>query len=92
MDDKLKEIAKMCKCGVFVSINEHRDYYLSVKENMSQLKDEVDPDVLAKMIELDTAIQVQAYNKTPIGSYVVWHYDLDIALDKMLRTIQPVNK
>lgn len=89
MTDKLKQLIARCKCGVFVSINEHRDYYKSAADTLEDAKGyecppEIEADVRAKMIETDTIIRVQFYPDTPIGSYEIWHHDLDDALDQAL--------
>lgn len=86
---KFEAIQERCKCGVFVSINEHRDYYESVTDWLNRHTDEEDradiaPDVLAKMIETDTVVYLHFYPSTPIGFYVVFHYDWDKALDEAL--------
>lgn len=87
--DKLKELLNRCKCGVFVTVNEHRDYYepaeKHVEDAMSmECPPEIADDVRAEMIARDTIIKVHFYPDTPIGSYEVWHYDLDAALDESL--------
>lgn len=92
--DKLKEILRICKCGVFLVINEHRDYYQSVEEKLEELKclecpPDIPDNVRDEMIERDTVIDLQVYPDTPIGSYSVYHYDLDKAMDEILKAIQP---
>lgn len=84
--DKLKELLKKCKCGVYLTINAHRDYYLTVEKRLKELAQhecppEIEHEVKQKMIELDTLINIQFYPATPIGSYSVYHWDLDTALD-----------
>lgn len=85
---KLKQLAAGCKCGVYVSINEHRDYYETVETRLNHHNAEVDPEVLRRIVETDTLVEVQFYPDTPIGSYVVHHYDLDAALDEALRCLK----
>lgn len=87
--DKLKELIKRCKCGVFVTVNEHRGYYRTAEEQLEEIMSlecppEIERDVWDKMIELDTIINVHFYPDTPIGFYEVYHYDLDSALDEAL--------
>lgn len=87
--DKLKELLNLCKCGVFVTVNEHRDYYESAAQHLEEAKTfECPPviasDVRASMIERDTIIKVHFYPETPIGSYEIWHHDLDAVLDEAL--------
>lgn len=91
--DKLKQILNRCKCGVFLTVNEHRDYYQSAIEKLEELdclecKPNIDVDVQKKMIELDTVIELQFYPDTPIGSHSIYHYDLDEALNRALEIIK----
>lgn len=85
--DKLKTLLKRCKCGVFLTVNEHRDYYESARERLDyyfECPPAVAPEVRAKMIESDTIIDLQFYPDTPVGSYQILHHDLDAALDEAL--------
>lgn len=89
--DKLKQILARCKYGVFLTVNEHRDYYITAEEEISGAKayeypPDLSPEVEAKMIETDTIIRLQFYPDTPTGSYEIWHYDLDAAIDAALAT------
>lgn len=82
--DYLGEILKRCKCGIHITVNEHRDYYESVEQHLENLESfgdlEIPPDVRQKMIGLNTVVQVQFYPDTPIGFYRIFHYDLPTAL------------
>jgi Holliday junction resolvase RusA-like endonuclease len=84
----MKEILSKCKCGVFFTANEHRDYYESAEEWLvNQMPDqpdidEIGKDVWDKMIETDTVYSLQFYPDTPIGSYKIYHYDYDELLKK----------
>ena len=85
--DKLKELLMKCECGVFIEVNQHRDYYQTAEQAILEdieRDDKLDEDIKAKMIELNTIIRIQFYPITPIGSYVVYHYDIDLALDMAL--------
>lgn len=87
--DELKELLSRCKCGVFITVNQHRDYYQFVTQKLEEIDCLEDPpdiskEVRAKMIEADTIIEIQFYPDTPIGSYSVYHWDLDMALDEAL--------
>jgi hypothetical protein len=87
--EKLKDLLARCKCGVFLTVNEHRDYYQTAKEALEKAQHhecppEIEPSVLAKMIDTDTIIRLQFYPDTPIGSYDIWHHDIDAALSAAL--------
>ena len=65
----------------------YRDYYQTAEQAILEdieRDDKLDEDIKAKMIELNTIIRIQFYPITPIGSYVVYHYDIDLALDMAL--------
>lgn len=82
--DKIKWLFDNCKCSVMIEQNMHRDYYEKAEDSLKNIDHEIAPDVVKKMIELDTIIRVQAYPDTPIGFYVCYHYDLDSALDYVI--------
>jgi hypothetical protein len=92
--DKLKCLLARCKCGVFLTVNEHRDYYNTVAEALEKLggigcPPRIADDVRAAMIATDTIISIQFYPHTPIGSYSVYHHDLDAALEQALACLAP---
>ena len=91
--DKLKQLLARCKCGVFLTVNEHRDYYRSVAYTLDQIAcrecpPEIEDGVRAKMIETDTIVELQFYPDTPVGSYSIYHHDLDAALDEALQCLE----
>jgi hypothetical protein len=90
-ENKLLQLVNRCKAGVFLSVNDHRNAYESVQKFMENRfalddfsRDETPPEVLAKMIETDTIVDLRFYPVTPIGSYRIFHYDLDLAVDEAL--------
>jgi len=90
--DKLKQLLDKCKCSVDLNVNQHRDYYMTATERLKELDSqecppEIDPWVRDKMIELNTVIELHFYPDTPIGSYHICHYDLDLALDMALECL-----
>ena len=95
MNDKLQRLLERCKCGVFLTVNEHRDYYETAEHRLADNYDsnecppDIDPAVRAKMIETDTIVDLQFYPDTPVGSYSILHYDLDAALTMALERLEP---
>jgi len=83
---KLKELLGRCKCGVYLTVNQHRDYYETVSEYLEQpwRTQDIAPDILQSMIDTDTIIDLQFYPRTPVGYTQIFHYDLDAALDEAL--------
>jgi len=83
---KLQELIKKTKCSVSVEINIHRDYYETIENYIEpEERNDISNDVWLKMIELDTCIELQVYPDTPIGFYVIYHYDIEKAIDIALR-------
>lgn len=89
--NKLKELLNRCKCGVIITVNEHRDYYQTVETALEEvyacdpsLSKDIPPEVKGKMIELDTIVNIHFYPDTPIGFYNIYHYDIDLAIDDAL--------
>jgi hypothetical protein len=90
--NKLYNLISQCKCGVYISVNPHRDQYQSVidwfNDNVfycdGDAKTEITEDVMHGMIVENTIIKIQFYPDTPIGFYRVFHYDLEIAIDAAL--------
>lgn len=60
--DKLKQLMARCKCGVFLTVNEHRDYYLTAEERLEELASRECPpeytdDVRKAMVETKAIIR-----------------------------------
>ena len=92
---KLKELISLCKASVTISTNNHKDNYQTIDDYVNDLIfinediiSEIGNDVYEKMIELDTIIVIYAYPLTPIGSYIIYHYDVDEAIDIALRLVK----
>lgn len=90
--DKLTELLKRCKCGVLLTINEHRDFYETAEDAILEQESfdrqpVASPSVRAQMIASDTIIKLQFYPDTPIGFYRLWHHDLDAILDAALKCL-----
>ncbi len=92
--DKLKKLLERCKCGVYLSVNAHRDIYQKADECLKELYEEmpeppeISEGVRIKMIETDTIIELQFYPDGPTGFYTIWHYDLDKALIVALECLE----
>ena len=97
---KLNEILQKCKCGVYLSVNGYRDYYQTIQEGIDDINqslsssgsDFLSKEMTNKMIEHNKIISLQFYSDTPIGSYSIYHYDLEMALDKALDILNNFNK
>lgn len=92
--NKLKELVARCKCSVQITVNDHRGIYQNAGDALSELRDgpnppEIDADVKARMLYTNTIVHLQFYPNTPIGSYSVWHYDVDAAIEAALAHLGP---
>ena len=93
MGEKWARLLSCCKCGVFLTVNEHRNYYDTAEKALMEAAGrecppEIASEVRQRMIETDTIIALQFYPDTPIGSYEVWHYDLESTLDMALACLK----
>jgi hypothetical protein len=85
---KLNLLKNKCKASISLLINPHRDYYESVIDYINGDKEDIPNDVFSEMVKQDTVIHLQFYPDTPIGSYSVYHYDLEKAVDIALETLR----
>lgn len=93
MEEKLKKIFGRCKCGVYLTVNQHRDYYQTAEQKLKELDmldatSDIDPEVRRIMIETNTIVDLQFYPDTPVGSYSVYHYDVDAAINEALKCLE----
>lgn len=93
--EKLKELINKCKADIHLTINNHKSSYQSVTDYINDLieiksidNEDIEPEIYEKMKELDTIIELQFYPRTPIGFNVVYHYDIEQAIDEALETLK----
>lgn len=87
--EKLQELISKCKCGVYVSVNEHRDLYQTVLDTIPEQElEDIAPAVLEEMKRTDTMVSVDFYPNTPIGFYRIYHCELEKALEMALSTFK----
>jgi hypothetical protein len=85
--DKLKELVSKCKCSVEITINDHRDVYDTVDEYITdEDKEDIDNEVFQEMVKRNTIVRIQFYPRTPINFCVIYHYDIDEAINIALNT------
>ena len=87
--ENINQLIKSCKCSVTIQVNNHKDYYQTVEEYIKEIEqiDDIDKDVYNEMIKRNTIVEIQAYPDTPVGSYVIYHYDINEAIEVMLSMI-----
>jgi hypothetical protein len=93
--DKLKELISLCKAGLFIDIDDHKNNYQTVEKCFEEKRgyiedfdEDIPLDIREKCIELDTIISIQAYSHTPVGFFIIYHYDIELAIDKMIQLIK----
>jgi hypothetical protein len=84
--DLLAKLMERCKCGVHLAINEHRNHYWTVQQQLDWFDrlgcpPEISEEVRTGILKGNTIINLIFYPDTPIGSYQIVHYDLDKALE-----------
>ena len=87
--DKLKELMSRCKCGVYLAVNEHRDYYDTAEDRLEEIDrreapPEISDEVRAGILASGNIVEIQFYPNTPVGFHAIVHHDLDAALDAAL--------
>lgn len=83
--DALNTLLARCKCGVYLTVNEHRDYYDTPAQRLEELDSREAPpnisdEVRAGILASGNIVELQFYPDTPVGFYVIVHHDLDEAL------------
>lgn len=89
MTNDLRKLLARCKFGVFLIVNEHRDYGQTAEQRLEELADAefqpiIDADVRNVMIDTDTIVSLQFYPDTPMESHWIYHYDVDAAIQRAM--------
>lgn len=95
---RLEQLMRRSKCSVQVEVNHHKGDYSTVARFLAEREEnefiapgDIAPEVREVMESTDTMIEVTVYPDTPIGSYTVYHYDLDAAIILILEALgEPV--
>ena len=83
----LQELAEKCKGGVYLQINDHKQSYQSVEEELEHYCDEDDytEETKFRMILTQTMYENQFYLTAPVSSYTVHGATLEEALENIVR-------
>jgi hypothetical protein len=82
---KLEELISLAKFGLVIDINPHRQCYESVKKYMSDYEKN---ELLDKMIETDTIIEIIAYVNNASIFFTVFHHDINAAIERIIELIK----
>lgn len=101
--EKLNYLQANCKCGISIEINNHKNYYITVKQDLkdrfecfcnpsenvwTHINNLIGKDIVDKMIETDSIVSIHFYPNTPIGYYELWHYSLEGVLDLAIEALE----
>lgn len=82
----MEEIIQKCKCGIYLSVNQYRDYYQSIEDAVKEERErnsmDIDDELAARMIAEKSLISLQFYPNTPVGFYIVYGTTLDEVVTK----------
>jgi len=90
---ELDELISKCKCGVYLSINEHRDSYHTIEQAIREINSinseiEINDELARRMIKENTIISLQFYPDTPIGSYTIYGTSVNEVLKEALIALE----
>lgn len=87
--EKLYHLISLCKCHVSLEVNDHRNMYQSVEDYVSNYNGpEIEEEVLQQMVKRDTVVSLMFYPHTPVGSYWIFHYDIEMAIDEGIEILK----
>jgi hypothetical protein len=87
--EKFKELVLLCNASVEISVNDHKDYYKSVEQHINEEeRGEIEDDIFDEMVKRNTIVKVMAYSRIPVGFFVVYHYDIDMAVNIALEAVK----
>lgn len=89
--NKFEELLSLCNGDVHLTVNAHKSSYETVEKYFEtlfilddELYSEIGDDIFAKMIEFDMIVDLTFYPIMSIGSYSIYHYDVELAIDMAL--------
>jgi hypothetical protein len=84
--EKLNQLKNKCKGSVSLGLNPHKDYYESVEDYIPKGDiEDIPKDVLKEIVNTNTLVVLQFYLDSPVGSYTVYHYDIETAVEIALK-------
>jgi hypothetical protein len=87
--EKLKRLVEACKFGFSFYVNNHLTCRLSIPKYLESVSaDILDSDVYNKMLHTRSLIEIICYPNNSVGSFTVYHYDIELAIDEALKIIE----
>lgn len=90
--EKIDYLQSICKEAVTIFINSHYDNHESISDFISDEDSTLDKSIIDEMTKRGVVYQVIAYPGTQVGSYRSIHFDLDIALDEVIKGCKEYHK
>lgn len=87
MLEALEELMQGCKGSVTIEINPHHRTYETAAEYLASERADAPTEIQREMEARDRVVHVQAYPKTPIGFFCVYHYDVVVAVTDAARIL-----
>ena len=90
----IERLLARCKCGVYLTVNEHRDDYRSPAEWLDsyaslECPPDISDEVRAGILSSGNIVDLHFYPDTPIGSYHLVDFDVASALRRALALLEP---
>ncbi len=93
--NRLEEIRNSCKCSISLEINPNRSCYQTVEAYLNEYaynEAEISSKEFVEMVKRDTIFEITMYPDTPIGCYILFHYDLGLLLDKAINLLKEIKQ
>ena len=92
----MRRLLELCKCGVYLDVNWHRNEYKTIEQALewvtylldTQGNEPLAPEIIAGMRATGNIVHLQCYPRTPICFYSIWHFDLDTAIALAVEEIE----
>lgn len=89
---RLLELISKCKGSVSIRCNAHRDGYQTIeaylKDEEEMWGDKLPIKNLDEIIKRDILIEIRLYPRTTFGLCIIYHYDLEKAIDEALKSLE----
>lgn len=89
---KLAELISLCRYGIHVAVNEHRDFFSSVAAYLEWYTDgsesRIPVEVAEEMARLDRVVCVRFFADSLTVSGAVFHHDVDAAVDLAIAAVK----
>lgn len=91
--EKLQQLIAASKYGLNISINPHKGVYQTIEEYLENpfKQDDVSYSDVMDMEMMGSLIEIQSYPDSPIGFQMIYHWNLEKAIDIAIEAIKAIN-